>query len=110
MTREEEINNASYAQFCNSSSVTFTLQKEAFEAGAKWADEHPVNIWHSPKEEPEDKEEDILHYSEYYNHWFINPLVYLLDCCYSSWSEAVEKESIKQWAYLKDLLPKGDEK
>lgn len=64
-------------------------------------------VWHSPKEEPEDIEEYILHYSEYYNNWFINHLVYLIDCCYNSWSEAVEKERIKQWAYLKDLLPNG---
>ena len=110
MTREEEINNASYAQFCNSSSVTFTLQKEAFEAGAKWADnnlsQNVINlekIWHTMEELPEINTDicvqwkygDIL--SFYYENFFYDGMVEYAD-------------RIERWAYIKDLLPKEGKK
>ena len=108
MTRKEEITKAArdYVSGVTLSSPSNVIH---FENGAKWADKHPnlESLWHDASEEPKGEEEYILHYSEYYNNWFINHLVYLIDCCYNSWSEAVEKERIKQWAYLKDLLPNG---
>ena len=40
MNRNEQIKQAAYSIFCNSSSITFGLQCNSFEEGAKWADEH----------------------------------------------------------------------
>jgi len=37
MTREEQIKEAAYKRYCNDSSVTFGLQCNCFEEGAKWA-------------------------------------------------------------------------
>lgn len=39
MTREEQIKEAAYSRYCNSSSVTFGLQCDSFQDGAKWADQ-----------------------------------------------------------------------
>ena len=38
MTREEQIKEAAYKRYCNSSSITFNLMRGCFEDGAKWAD------------------------------------------------------------------------
>lgn len=38
MIREEQIKEAAYSRYCNDSSVTFGLQCNCFEEGAKWAD------------------------------------------------------------------------
>jgi hypothetical protein len=45
MKREEEINKA--AMEC---SPCFEYRRELFIKGAKWADKHPANPWHSVKE------------------------------------------------------------
>ena len=114
MTREEEINNASYAQFCNSSSVTFTLQKEAFEAGAKWADEHPnlESLWHDASEEPLLEGKEIIFLTEqgipYISERFGGTFSYMLEDSY--WARYVILLRISKWAYISDLLPKGGEK
>ena len=81
-----------------------------FEAGARWADENPKNIWHDTSEEPKEEEEFILlevvntltpkneigYYVEYTEDWVVN---------------SMKTEGFKcRWAYIKDLLPKGGEK
>ena len=38
MKREEEIKQEAYSRYCNDSSITFGLQCNCFESGAKWAD------------------------------------------------------------------------
>ena len=45
MNREEEITKASL-----DFSPCFEYRREIFIKGAKWADEHPANPWHSVKE------------------------------------------------------------
>lgn len=45
MTREEEIKQAAYAQYCNSESICFTLLCNSFKQGAEWADNHPKSLW-----------------------------------------------------------------
>ena len=45
MKREEEINKASL-----DFSPCFEYRREIFIKGAKWADEHPANPWHSVKD------------------------------------------------------------
>lgn len=108
MTREEEIRNAidtiipippsekgrTYEQ---------SLMATGFEAGAGWADKHPVNVWHDVSEEPK-----------------INEDVVLYDCCGNfiteffdgsvTWRNIVLYYKATMWAYADDLLPKGDKK
>jgi len=43
MTREEQIKEAAYKRYCNDSSVTFGLQCNSFEEGAKWAEKEFAN-------------------------------------------------------------------
>ena len=45
MTREEQIREAAYSRYCNDSSVTFGLQCNCFEEGAKWADKQMMELW-----------------------------------------------------------------
>lgn len=74
MTREEEIKAAN--PYGNSSDVAFG-KMVGFEAGAKWADEHPKSPWISVKDRlPEDEECvyvipqcKLLCWNEYHNVW-----------------------------------------
>ena len=108
MTRGEEIRNAidtiipipppeegrTYEQ---------SLMATGFEAGAGWADEHPINVWHDVSEEPK-----------------INEDVVLYDCCGNfiteffdgsvTWRNIVLYYKATMWAYADDLLPKRDKK
>lgn len=43
MIREEQIKEAAYKRYCNDSSVTFGLQCNCFEEGAKWAEKEFAN-------------------------------------------------------------------
>ena len=82
---------------------------KGFIEGAKWADTHPV-IWHDVSEEEPKKEEFILvevidtltpnseigYYVEYVSEWLL---------------DSMKTEGFKcRWAYISDLLPKGDKK
>ena len=108
MEREEEIVNAAreYTDkviFASPSTVLY------FEAGAKWADQHPKNVWHSSEEEPKKNryilievvntltpKDEIGYYVEYTKNWVVN---------------VMKTEGFKcRWAYIKDLLPKGGKK
>ena len=108
MTRGEEIRNAidtiipilpsekgrTYEQ---------SLMATGFEAGAGWADEHPINVWHDVSDEPK-----------------INEDVVLYDCCGNfiaeffdgsvTWRNIVLYYKATMWAYADDLLPKRDKK
>lgn len=80
-------------------------RNHAFEEGAKWADNHPVNVWHDISEEPK------------LNQWFFAQIG---DDAFDTFVMAIEKNqdwknwsngiNIKMWAYIDDLLPKGGEK
>ena len=106
MTREEQILNAAREYnngiiFSNPSNVLH------FEAGAKWADEHPKfeNAWHDAYEEPKKGEyilvevvntltpkNEIGYYVEYTEDCVVN---------------VMKTEGFKcRWACVKDLLPK----
>ena len=57
MTREEEIAVAFYGyrdalKLSAFGDFEYINIQEAFEEGAKWADEHPINMWHDTNEEP----------------------------------------------------------
>ena len=108
MTREEEILNAA-REYNNG--ITFASPSNVlhFEAGAKWADEHPKNIWHEPSEEPQNKPFRIICQDDWGNVEVVEDdvvkFVYQGD-----WEAYVKDNCIIRWAYISDLLPKGGEK
>ena len=51
MTREEEIKQVAYSQYCNSESICFTLMCDSFILGATWADNNPESPWISVKDD-----------------------------------------------------------
>ena len=74
--------------------------------GAHWVDEHPINVWRPASEEPKygeiilvevintlSKEDEVNYYVEYSKEWVIKSMK--------------TDGFICQWAYIKDLLPKG---
>ena len=116
MTREEQIRQASIeytmgnAPKCIggdafSEAMDGMNRNHAFEEGAKWADEHPINMWHDTNEEPR------------LNQWF---LAQIGDNAFDTFIMAMDKNkewrnwckgiNLKRWAYISDLLPKGGEK
>ena len=99
MTREKQILNAAREYnngiiFSNPSNVLH------FEAGAKWADEHPINAWHDVSEEPKINE-DVVLYDSYGN------FVTAFHNGYVTWNNIVLFHKATMWAYRDDLLPKG---
>ena len=70
-----------------------------FVQGAKWADEHPINVWHDASEEPKcgkailclNKKGSINLLTNN------NKLIYTL---------AQMDAGVDKWAYINDLLPK----
>ena len=77
--------------------------RQAFEMGAKWVDEHPINFWHDAGEEPKENSKIALVDTE--GRWLI------VDYDVSgSWKLCIEYFNLKIWAYIDDLLTKGGKK
>ena len=101
MTRQEEINVAASKY----GYIAISDYKDSFIEGANWADSHPVNAWHNVSEEPK------------YGEWFLaqigddafDTFVMAMDKN-QDWKEWANGISIKRWAYISDLLPKGGKK
>lgn len=109
MTREEEILNAAreYVRGITLSSPPNVLH---FEAGAKWADEHPnlSSLWQDASEEPQGDDWEVLcDTGECY--LTTSPLVMAWKCGYD-WEEYVKVNHVQRWLYLSDLFPKGGKK
>ena len=72
--------------------------KQAFEEGAEWADNHPVNVWHYANEEPRCDElllgEDTDGFS-----------IYMWCGQEDYWETFVNETELSRWAYIDDLLP-----
>ena len=107
MTREEQIAQASieYTMQRNpmclggdnfSDQVQMMNRNYAFEDGAKWADEHPINVWHDGTPCEQYDPESYLYYDRCNN---LIPEIYNF-----------RKHGNYRWAYINDPLPKGDEK
>lgn len=99
MIRKQEIVNAARKYI---DTVIFSLPSDViyFEAGAEWADEHPINVWHDASEEPRYEEFLLVEESNEFN-------VYKLSGQEdNSWELLVSAMGIIRWAYIKDLLPK----
>ena len=81
----------------------------AFIAGAIWADNNPVNVWHDASEEPKGDEWYIAYIDVFGS-------IYSLKCpsvtfdTFPSLAEFAAGVGMQYWAYISDLLPKGCEK
>lgn len=103
MTREEKIKQAAYSQYCNSESICFTLMCDSFKQGAKWADSHPINVWHDIDDMPKPNSWIIIqNEKEEYDTLNIKS-----DYIYQSWKSTCKVFRYKQWAYISSLLPKN---
>ena len=118
MTRDEEILNAARTRAerhqiaemelyggdkCNYSYGRIYFSEIAsFEAGAKWADQHPNNVWHDASEKPRTTECILVQFDED----DYDTLYLYIDI----WCDWCKEFNAIRWAYIEDLLPKGGEK
>lgn len=84
--------------------------KQAFEKGAEWADNHPVNVWHDASEEPKEKSKIAI--VDKRGEWWVRNYVSddFDDNVLYGWKCCIAYYDLKIWAYTDDLLPKGGEK
>ena len=102
MTRDEEIRNAKHTFYERIYEEGYYYDpRDCFEEGAEWADKHPINVWHDTNDIPQ-KEELILIQCFGFN------FVLLVFQCYlaNMWEVWCREKDVKQWAYIRDLLPK----
>ena len=115
MTREEEIAVAFYdyrdalklSTFCD---FEYIDVQGAFEEGAEWADNHPVNVWHDASEEPKEHSKIVI--IDTRGEWWVRNYVSddFDDNVLYGWKCCIAYYDLKIWAYTDDLLPKGGEK
>lgn len=109
MTREEQILSAAREY---NSGVTLSSPSNVlhFEAGAKWADEHPdlSSLWHDPSEEPQGDEWEVL--CDAGDCYLTTSQITLVWKDGRSWDKYVRGNDVERWLYLSDLFPKGGEK
>lgn len=98
MTRKEQILQAA-RDYVSGVTLSSTSDVIHFEYGARWADEHPVNVWHDTNEEPNINEDVVLYDScgnlvtEFYNGDV-------------TWNNIVFFHKVTMWTYKDDLLNK----
>lgn len=80
--------------------LSISYIRDIFIKGARWADNHPVNVWHDINEEPKIGS-NIVAINGNDKWWDIHP--YDGDYSWRSW---VSSYNIQRWAYIDDLLPK----
>lgn len=78
----------------------------AFEEGAKWADNHPKNVWHDTDDMPKSNSWILIQNDKYE----YDTLNIKSEYIRSSWVSTCKVFRYKRWAYISDLLPKGGEK
>ena len=77
----------------------------AFLHGVKWADEHPINVWHDASEKPRAKEWILVQFEEdEYETMALDELGA------DTWNWWCKNYNVVRWAYISDLMPKGGEK
>ena len=74
----------------------------AFIAGAIWADNNPVNVWHDASEMPKEGEWILVQYDE-----DCYDTLVLCDLLTDIFYARCKKYGDIRWAYINDLLPKG---
>ena len=116
MKREEEIERASVHHlyqydYSYEEGEHLDFYIKGFTEGAKWADKNPINVWHDASEEPIFHSDIVV--IDKHNGWWDIQSYDDEDYDYKElygWEACVENYEIVRWAYIKDLLPKGDEK
>lgn len=107
MIREEEILKAAqtYVDILSFSSPSDVFH---FKNGAKWADEHPINVWHDASKFPNKALPIIVEIDD-----DIEPsyeVISIDETDEKFWEYLVSDRDITRWAYVKDLLPKEGKK
>lgn len=88
----------------------YNAEIASFEAGVKWADNHPVNVWHDASEESKIGSNIVAIDSDGV-WWDIRPYKGDYDGYgLKGWRSCICTYDIQKWAYISDLLPKGCEK
>ena len=110
MIREEEIAVAFYdyrdaLKLSTFGDFEYINIQEAFEEGAKWADNHPVNVWHDANEKPRTKEWLLVQFDE-----DDYDTLYFIILSIDMWCDWCKTYHVIQWAYISDMLPKGGKK
>ena len=114
MTREEIEKISEVEPYCFETDSEEKWYKIGCIDGLKAADAEPNlgRLWHDASEEPLLEEKEIISISEYgsghISERFCCTFLYNLEDYY--WEEFVNLLKIRKWAYIKDLLPKGDKK
>lgn len=105
MTREEEIITACKGFLAAYPNIDQAGLSIGFLDGAKWADKHPVNVWHDATDNP--TEATLILYRTTSGECVVTELA-----CKSKgvWYLLVKEYEVAEWAYIEDLLPKGGEK
>ena len=108
MTREEEEIAVAFNDYRDALKLStfgdfeYIDIQESFEEGAKWADNHPVNVWHNANEKPRTKEWLLVQFDE-----DDYDTIYLY---IDIWCDLCKTFNVIQWAYISEMLPKGGEK
>lgn len=96
MTRKEQILQAARDYV---SGVTLSSPSDVihFEYGARWADKHPVNVWHDTNEEPNINEDVVLYVGcgNFITEFYDGDV---------TWHNIVLFHKATMWAYKDDLL------
>ena len=99
MTREEqltaELKKHDYDDICS-----YLM----FLRGIRWADEHPVDVWHDASEMPKEGEWILIQFDE--DSYDTLVLCGMDADTFCAWCK---KCDVIRWAYICDLLPKGGE-
>ena len=114
MTREEEEIAVAFNDYRDALKLStfgdfeYIDIQESFEEGAKWADNHPVNVCHDASKFPNKELPIIVEIDD-----DIEPsyeVISIDETDEKFWEFLVSDRDITMWAYVKDLLPKGGEK
>ena len=107
MTREEKITKAA-REYVSGVILSSPSDVVHFENGAKWADEHPINVWHDASKFPNKALPIIVEIDD-----DIEPsyeVISIDETDEKFWEYLVSDRDINRWAYVKDLLPKRGKK
>ena len=107
MRREEQIENLKffYTPDAIESDEEIDISFDGFRREVRWADSHPINVWHNVSEKPELNQYFLAQIG---NDTFDTFIMFMDEN--KDWRKWSEGMNIKMWAHIKDLLPKGGKK
>lgn len=80
-----------------------TVFENGFINGAKWADEHPVDVWHDASERPKDNSEILVQWNIKGNSGYES----YYTCCIENWDRFIGGYGVSRWAYISDIVSEG---